>query len=243
MYQIRLIPALSLSGEDLVQTRKFGRRQYVGDPLNAVRVFNEKEVDEVAISDIDATKNGQRPNFSLLEKIVSECFMPVTYGGGVRDLATAKQLFELGIEKVAISALALEQPETFPAASEVFGAQSVVGVIDENEAGKWVDYRNGRMLGDTENVVASLAASGVGEIRVNNVARDGTLTGLNVCRYASLTRALDVPLVASGGLSSVDEIEAASKVGLSGIAAGAFCTLYGPHRAVLLYYPNRIEWS
>ena len=240
MNQLRLIPSLSLSGIDLVQTHQFKERQYVGDPLNAVRIFNEKCVQEIAITDIDATRYEYTPDFKLVEDVVSECFMPVTFGGGIRNIETARRLFEIGIEKVAVNSGWVDDPELLPALCQAFGGQSIVAVVDIDSGQRsCVDYRTGQFNDNLSLVPELFTESGVGEIRINDVSRDGTLMGMNLELAQSLSSQFDVPIVASGGFAFPSDIQSAIAGGLSGIAVGASFVVYGRHRAALISYDEK----
>ena len=235
----RVIPALLLRNDGLVKTLKFKDPKYVGDPINAIRIFNEKEVDELMVLDIMASKDRREPNYSLIEQIAGECFMPLAYGGGVRTVEQAKRIFSLGVEKVCIQTAALESPGLIRELSERFGTQSVMVSLDikKNWLGKQrvLAAAKGKQLSDPWLVILrSLVSAGAGEVVLNAVDKDGTLTGpdLNLIREAS--KAVEVPLIAVGGISSLTDIKAAVQAGASAVAAGAFFVFHGPHRAVLI---------
>lgn len=250
----RVIPCLLLSPSrgGLVKTIKFGKPKYVGDPINAVRIFNEKEVDELMVLDIDATSQGRGPDFAAVEELASECFMPLCYGGGIRTAADAFTLFSLGVEKVAIQSAVLRDPAIITEIARRAGEQAVVVSIDVKR--DWL--RRPRLYGhagiklrslDWKNAMREAIAAGAGEVLLNAVDRDGTLAGpdLGLIREASMIA--DVPLIAVGGISSLADIKAATDAGASAVAAGAYFVFQGPHRAVLITYPRyeelRALWS
>lgn len=243
MLTYRVIPALLLRNDGLVKTTKFKDPKYVGDPINAIHIFNEKEVDELMLLDITASKERREPNYALIEQIAGECFMPLAYGGGVRTLEQAKRIFSLGVEKVCVQTAALENPGLISELSERFGSQSIMVSVDikKNWFGKPGLYAaaNGKLQSTPwKDALRSLVAAGAGEVLLNAVDKDGTLSGpdLGLIREASST--VDVPVIAVGGISSLADIKAAVRAGASAVAAGAFFVFHGPHRAVLITYPS-----
>lgn len=243
MLRHRVIPCLLLSGEGLVKTRKFQSPTYIGDPLNAIRIFNEKEVDELIVLDIDATRQRRPPNFARVEQVASECFMPLCYGGGISSVEQAKRLFSLGVEKVSIQAAALEDLLLISEIADRFGNQAVVVSIDIKRSllGKPRLYNASKRDALPELWQSFLRRSvdaGAGEILLNAVDKDGMLSGMDLTLIAEAAAICDVPLIASGGASSVEDLRAAVDAGASAIAAGAMFVYHGPRRAVLITYPN-----
>jgi len=238
----RVIPCLLLSGGGLVKTRKFANPSYVGDPINAIRIFNDKEVDELMVVDITASAEGREPNYALLEQIAGECFMPLCYGGGIRTVEQARRLFSLGVEKVSLQTSAIEDPVILTRIAERFGRQSVVASVDvkRNWLGKPGLYsaagKKILSLPWLDHLRRSVAA-GAGEVVLNAVDRDGTMKGMDFELIREACASLDVPLIAMGGVGSLLDIKAAVAAGASAVAAGAFFVLHGPHRAVLITYP------
>lgn len=242
----RVIPSLLLSGGGLVKTRRFKASVYVGDPINAVKIFNEKEVDELFLFDIDASKQRRRPDFGLIESIVSEAFMPIGYGGGVRTVDDVRTLLRLGVEKVALNTAALDDLRFVRELSNSFGAQCVVGVVDvkrdwRGRARVWSHAGRTPRLSDVRAWMKALVESGAGELLVQSVDRDGTLAGIDVGLFESLKACVEVPIVAAGGARGLDDIRAAFEQGLTGVAAGARFVFVGPHRAVLISYLSDAE--
>lgn len=250
----RVLPCLLLSPSrgGLVKTLKFGKPKYVGDPINAVKIFNEKEVDELLVVDIDATREGRGPDFELIEQLASECFMPLCYGGGIRSAEDARQLFSLGVEKVALQSAAMRDPNIVRLIAERAGQQAVVVSIDvkRNWLGKpglYSAFGVKSSYSDWRDAVRGAIASGAGEILLNAVDRDGTLAGPDLDLIREASAIADVPLVALGGISSLADMKAATDAGASAVAAGAYFVFQGPHRAVLITYPRyeelRALWS
>jgi cyclase len=241
MLRRRVIPSLLLSGNGLVKTRRFRAPVYVGDPINAVKIFNEKEVDELFLIDIDASRERRGPNFALIESIVSEAFMPVAYGGGVRTYDDVRTLLRLGVEKVALNTAALDDLKLVRELSNAFGAQCVVGVVDVKRdllgrARVWSHAGRRACEADPRRWMQALVEAGAGELVVQAVDRDGTLDGLDVELLASLRGAVNVPVVAAGGARDEHDLKAAFELGFGAVAVGAKFVFVGPHRAVLISY-------
>ena len=250
----RVIPCLLLSGKrgGLVKTLKFAKPKYVGDPINAVRIFNEKEVDELMVLDIDASIEGRGPDFEMIDQLASECFMPLCYGGGIRSAEDARTLFSLGVEKVCLQASAYRNPSIIGEIADRAGQQAVVVSIDvtRNWLGKPQLYSASGVKplpGDWRDAVLNAIAAGAGEILLNSVHKDGTLSGPDLELIGEASRIAEVPLIATGGISSLADIRKATDAGASAVAAGAYFVFQGPHRAVLITYPRyeelRALWS
>lgn len=246
MLKHRVIPALLLQNGGLVKTTKFAKPVYVGDPINAIRIFNEKEADELMVLDIAAAREGREPDYALIEQFAGECFMPLTYGGGINSVEQVRRLLALGVEKVCVQSAALRDPTLVTRIAERFGSQAVLASVDVKR--DWLRRERlyaagtGRTL-DTPWLehLASLVASGAGEILLNAVDRDGTMQGMDLDLIAKASRSVSVPLVAVGGAGSLADIRAAVDAGASAVAAGAFFVFHGPHRAVLITYPKYQE--
>lgn len=245
MNKTRVIPILLLRGKGLVKTVKFKDPKYIGDPINSVRIFNEKEVDELVFLDITATPEGRGPDFELLSDIAGEAFMPMAYGGGITTLDQVQRIFGLGFEKVVIDSAAYGSPQLIRDAAAIYGSQSIVGCVDVRRSllGRYELHSHSgkirQMVGLLEHVTA-LERLGVGEIIVNSVDRDGTQSGYDLKLLQQVTSAVGVPVVACGGASGLDDFVAAVKQGgASAVAAGSLFVFMGPHRAVLINYPNR----
>ncbi len=246
MLRTRVIPCLLLRGAGLVKTTRFKDPKYVGDPINAIRIFNDKEVDELMLLEITASRDGRGPSFSIIEEVASECFMPLAYGGGIRNLEDARRVLKLGVEKVIFNTAALRQPEVLRTASREFGAQAVVVSIDVRRKlfGRYEVYGEGgsKATGlDPVECAKRMQDCGAGEIFLTAIDRDGTMQGYDTELIASVARSVSVPVIASGGAGSVSDFVAAVKSGADAVAAGAMFVFHGPHRAVLITYPSRVE--
>ena len=242
MLKHRVIPALLLRDGGLVKTRQFKDAKYVGDPINAIRIFNEKEVDELMVLDIVASRRGQDPDYAMIELFAGECFMPLCYGGGVRTVEQAARIFDLGVEKISLQSAAIHDISLISRIAERFGSQSVVVSVDIKR--NWL--KRPGLYGNSTGEIRKLAwldfarqavAAGAGEVLINAVDRDGEMQGMDLDLIREASSALTVPLIALGGVGSLQDIKAAVDAGASAIAAGAFFVFHGPHRAVLITYP------
>lgn len=247
MLQVRVIPCLLLRGNGLVKTQEFRNPKYVGDPINAIKIFNDKEVDELVLLDIAAWVEGRPPNFSLIGEVASECFMPIAYGGGLRSVDEARRVLKLGVEKVVFNSTAWRDRSVIEQASWEFGAQAVVASVDVRRRmfGRYeVCVERGRRGTGVDPVsyARSMEAAGAGEILLTSIDRDGTMEGYDLEMISKVTSAVSIPVIASGGAGSIADFSKAITVGrASAVAAGAMFVFHGPHRAVLITYPTREE--
>ncbi len=246
MLKHRVIPCLLLRDGGLVKTYQFDRPKYVGDPINAMRIFNDKEVDELMVLDIGASKDGREPDYGLIEQFAGECFMPLCYGGGIRTVEQAGRLFALGVEKVCLQTAALSDLSLVTRIAERCGSQSVLVSIDikKNWFGKQQLYAAaaGESLPKPWlEFMQHAVAAGAGEIVLNAVDRDGVMEGMDLNLIRQASAAAPVPLIALGGVGSLADIKAAVDAGASAVAAGAYFVFHGPHRAVLITYPRYHE--
>jgi len=248
MLRPRIIPCLLIHNGGLVKTVKFGEPKYVGDPLNAVRIFNEKEVDELMVVDIDASRFGRPPNETLISQLAAECRMPLCYGGGVKTADQVERLVGLGVEKVAISSAVVEEPQLITRIARQVGSQSVVSVIDVKATGLFrkqeVVTINASCRTGLEPVAFArkLQDLGVGEIVLNSVDRDGTMNGYDLDLIDRVRGAVSVPLTVLGGAGSLEHIrELVRRYPVIGAAAGSLFVFKGKYRAVLINYPERNE--
>lgn len=246
MRRVRIIPSLLIQNGGLVKSVRFKNHVYVGDPVNTVRIFNDKEVDEIVILDITATKKKEGPNVGLISQIASECFMPMAYGGGIKNLDEIKRLVSAGVEKVIINAAAVANPSLISQAAQYLGSQSVVVSIDVRKnfwgsAKVFVD--GGRTNTDMHPLIFAkqMEELGAGEVLLTSIEREGTFSGFDLELIKAVSSGLTIPVVAHGGASSVDDFRAAIKNGASAVAAGSMFVFQGPHRAVLVSYPNQKE--
>lgn len=238
-----MIPALLLRDGGLVKTQRFGKAKYVGDPVNAIRIFNEKEVDELVVLDIDASRQKRHPNYDLIAEFASECFMPLGYGGGVRTVDQARRLFSLGVEKVVLQTSVLENPALITELAARFGSQSIVISLDVKRDwfGRprlWSSAERRKLSGDWLAVLRELTSAGAGEVLLNSVDRDGMQSGYDLELIRSASSEVDIPLIALGGAGNCVHFVDAVNAGASAVAAGSLFVLQGPHRAVLISYPS-----
>lgn len=246
MLKHRVIPCLLLRNGGLVKTQMFANPKYVGDPINAIRIFNEKEVDELMVLDITATKVRREPDYALIEQFAGECFMPLAYGGGIQTVEQARQLFALGVEKVCLQTAALEDLSLITWLADQFGSQSILVSVDvkKNWLGKHQLFTaaTGKTLPqDWCDYLMQAVRAGAGEVVLNAVDRDGMMQGMDLELIRRAAGAVSVPLIAMGGVGSLADIKAAVDAGASAVAAGAFFVFQGPHRAVLITYPRYEE--
>ncbi|RHX91205.1 imidazole glycerol phosphate synthase subunit HisF [Leptospira yasudae] len=245
MLRPRIIPVLLLQENGLVKTTKFGDERYIGDPLNAVRIFNEKEADELAVLDISASKEGKEPNYRLIERLANECRMPLCYGGGIKNLDQANRILSFGVEKIIVSSLAIENPKMISTMAAYLGSQSVVVAIDFKKAMLSRKYEvmihNGtKKTGKhPEDLVKEVIELGAGEILLNSIDRDGTMSGYEIEIIKKIRNICTVPITVLGGAGSLDHIKnLIQELGIIGVAAGSLFIYKGIHKAVLINYPN-----
>lgn len=248
MLRPRLIPCLLIQSGGLVKTVNFANTKYVGDPINAVRIYNEKEVDELVVMDIGATVQGVGPDYKMISHLASECRMPLCYGGGVRTIAQFEKIISLGVEKVAVSAAAVETPELISGAASRIGSQSVVVVLDIKKTGLLRRYEvvthNGTFRTGLNPVdfARCMADLGAGEIIVNSVDCDGEMKGYDLELVELIRQAIKLPLTVLGGAGSLGDIkELINRYRIVGAAAGSLFVFKGKYRAVLINYPNSVE--
>ncbi|RJG23672.1 AglZ/HisF2 family acetamidino modification protein [Massilia cavernae] len=247
MLRPRFIPCLLIRDKGLVKTVKFGASKYVGDPINAVKIFNEKEADELIVLDIDASVTGAAPDFAVIKKLAAECRMPLCYGGGVKTVAQAKTIIGLGVEKVALSSAALANPELITAIAAEIGSQSVVVVLDVKKSlfGKYEVYtHHGKKATGKSPVELARAAErlGAGEIVINSIDLDGQMKGYDLDLAKKVREAVALPMSVLGGAGSLADIGKLIRTcGVVGAAAGSMFVFKGSYRAVLINYPTVAE--
>lgn len=248
MLRPRIIPCLLVHDGGLVKTVKFGDPKYVGDPINAVKIFNEKEADELVVLDIDATRLGREPNYQMIAKLANECRMPLCYGGGVQTVEQLERIIGLGVEKVAVSAAAIKSPELISETASRVGSQSIAVVLDVRKTGilrrpEIVTHNAINRTGiDPIDFAKRAESMGAGEIVLNSVDRDGTMQGYDLELISRLREAVKVPITVLGGAGSLEDIEKLIAThGIIGAAAGSVFVFKGKYRAVLINYPNLTE--
>jgi len=242
MLMPRIIPCLLIHKNGLVKSTNFKNYKYIGDPINAVKIFNEKEVDELIVLDIDATRNKVKPNFNLIRKIASECRMPLCYGGGIDSLEDAKKIIRLGVEKISLSTAALNDPILLKKISNEIGSQSVSVTLDikKNFFGKYEIWQNNGSKNSKKplfDFVEELTSLGVGEIIFNSIDKDGTLTGYDISLARKVRPLVRIPITFLGGAGSYNDMkEMIKEIGVVGLAAGSLFVFKGKYRAVLINY-------
>lgn len=243
----RVIPCLLLKGNGLVKTTKFKDAKYIGDPLNAIKIFNEKGCDELIFLDIDATVNNRKPPFDIIETIASECVMPVCYGGGIRRIEDAKRIFALGVEKVLISSYAVENPDFIRELSDIFGSQSIVVCLDvrTNKSGVYEIVTHNALKNTGLNpfeFAIKIEKVGAGELLINSVDRDGVMLGYDLSLIHWITKNAGIPVIACGGAGNLIHIrEVITAAGASSASAGSLFVYFGKQKGILINYPKRKE--
>lgn len=245
--EVRVIPVLLLKNGMLYKSVNFKKHKYIGDPINAVKIFNEKEVDELIFLDIEASVKGKEPDYSTLTDIASECFMPLCYGGGVKTMKEIEKIMYTGVEKISLNTSALENPGFVKDAVAEYGSTTIVGSIDAKKtlfSGYKVYGHAGSKKRNLDPVewAKQIEDLGVGEVLINSIDRDGLMEGYDVPLIKSIAGSLSIPVIACGGAGSLDHMSKAVTDGqASAVAAGSFFVFQGKHRAVLITYPDSSE--
>lgn len=247
MLRPRVIPCLLLKGKGLVKTVRFQNPTYIGDPINAVRIFNDKEVDELIFLDITASIERRPPPFEFISKITGECFMPLSYGGGIRKIEDVKTILSLGVEKVCINNYAVEDPAFVRAAADLAGSSSVVIALDvkKNFRGQYEVFTHSgtKPTGlDPVQWAVEMEKMGAGELLLNSIDRDGIMQGYDIELIRQVAEAVSVPVIACGGAGKISDLaEAVHEGKVSAVAAGSMFVFHGKHRAVLINFPTPQE--
>lgn len=243
----RVIPVLLLKNNGLVKTVQFKDPKYVGDPLNAVKIFNEKEVDELIFLDILATPEDKKPPLEFLKQVAEECFMPLSYGGGIRTVEEIRDILKVGVEKVVINTQAVEQPDFVKKAVERYGSSTICVSIDvkKNFWGKYeIHTRAGKHNTKLDPVkfAQEMDVAGAGELMINSIDRDGTMKGYDAELIKKITSVVSMPVIACGGAATIDDLSTAiNDAGAAAVAAGSMFVFHGKHRAVLISYPEQAD--
>lgn len=247
MLKPRIIPCLLVKDKGLVKTVNFANPKYVGDPINAVKIFNEKEVDELIVLDIDASVQNREPDFSMIKSLAVECRMPFCYGGGIKTVEQAKKIINLGVEKVALSSVVLENPELIMEISQAIGSQSVAIVLDVKKE-KDGDYKiwvhNGKKATGRELIdfCKEIENFGVGEFVINSIDNDGVMKGYDLDLVDNMRNCVETPITILGGAGKLEDIrELIERYGIIGCGAGSLFVFKGKYRAVLINYPSSKE--
>lgn len=246
MQNVRVIPVLLLKGMGLYKSVKFKDLKYVGDPINAIKIFNEKEVDELVFLDITASVTNKEPNYQMLADIASECFMPLCYGGGIKSIDQIERILYAGVEKVSINSAAFEKPNLVNEAARKFGSSTIVVSIDIKKgflSGSSVYSMSGtkNMKKNPVDFAKYMEDQGAGELLINSIDNDGTMKGYDLELVKAISQNVSIPVIACGGAGSVEDFKQAVNSGASAVAAGSFFVFQGKHRAVLITYPSRSE--
>lgn len=247
MLRPRIIPSLLVHDNGLVKTVNFKNPKYVGDPINAVKIFNEKEVDELAVFDIDATVLGKEPNYALIEKLANQSRMPLCYGGGVKTIEQAQKIFGLGIEKIALSSAVIQNPKLITEIADRVGSQSVIVVMDIKKkllGGYEIYINNGKKATGLNPIKFAEEAQklGAGEIIINSIDQDGMMKGYDMNLIDKITEKLTIPVTVLGGAGSLQDVKKViDKHGIIGVAAGSLFVFKGAYKAVLINYPAKKE--
>jgi cyclase len=247
MLSTRVIPCLLLKGNGLVKTVQFKNPFYIGDPINTIKIFNDKEVDELVFLDITATQEKRGPNFKLLSEISTECFMPLGYGGGITSLGEIEKLFNVGIEKIILNSAAFHNEKLISEAVHVFGSQSIIASMDVKKAWSskkqtvYVNSGNVNTKISPLEYAKKMEEAGVGEIILNSIDKDGTMGGYDLHLIRTVSSELKIPVVALGGAGGLYDLGKAKKAGAAAVAAGSMFVFQKAHRAVLITYPSSTE--
>ncbi len=245
MLKTRVIPCLLLKDGGLVKTIQFKDPKYIGDPVNTVKIFNEKEIDELIILDISATIEGREPSFDIISRIASECFMPLGYGGGIKNIKDIEKIFNIGVEKVVINNYAIKNSLFIKEASYNFGSQSIVVSIDvkKDATGKHriFSYDKTSIKYDLIEFVAKMEEMGAGELFLNSVDNDGLMQGYDIDLIEKVSKAVRIPVIACGGAEKIEDFSKAVNAGASAVSAGSMFVFYGKLKAVLINFPSQKE--
>jgi cyclase len=243
--RIRVIPVLTIDGNKLVKTTKFKKPKYIGDPINAIKIFNDKEVDEIVILDITASKKDTPPNFKLIEEMASECFMPLGYGGAINDFDTAKKVFDLGVEKIILNTNIFSNAHLITQVANHYGSQSVVVSIDVKRnifGNQYCYYKSGTLTKKEmpEKLAKMVEDAGAGEIILNNIDNEGTFKSFDYNLISLVSKSIGIPVVACGGASEISDFENAILNGASAVAAGSMFVFKSNNvNSVLINYPSQ----
>jgi len=248
MLRPRIIPCLLVKDGGLVKTVNFTNPKYVGDPINAVKIFNEKEVDELIVLDIDATVQNREPDYVIIKNLAAECRMPLCYGGGVKTVEQVERIISLGVEKVAMSSAAVSNPRIVAQAAEIVGSQSVVVVMDVKKTGRGCNYdvwthNASKPTGQSPVDFAKRVENfGAGEVVINSIDRDGVMKGYDLDLVKVIRDSISLPITVLGGAGTIKDIAALiHNFGIIGAAAGSLFVFKGIYRAVLINYPSRAK--
>lgn len=247
MLRKRVIPCLLLQNRGLVKTKKFKQPKYIGDPINALKIFNEKQADEIIVLSIDKNRYEKGPDFDLISELTTECFMPLSYGGGITNLNQIEKLFKLGVEKVVLGSMCYKQPDLVKEAVSIFGSQSIVAVIDFKRSffaksqNVFIDGGDKKIQFTPYQYLKYLEGLNVGEILVQSIERDGSRKGYDLNILKELSLSSELPILTLGGAGNIKDFKDAFSLGVSGVVAGSYFVMLPPHDAVLINYLSNNE--
>mgnify|MGYP001407331232 CR=1 FL=1 len=246
MRESRLIPIILLSNNGVYKSINFKNYTYIGDPINTIHLFNDMEVDELIILDIDASKNCFVPNYELIKEFSSEAFMPLSYGGGIKTTDQADKIFKCGVEKIILNHSILYNKTIITNFVEKFGSQSIVAAIDykKNIFGKkyCFDYVSNSLTKINLNeAILETIEKGVGEIMLTSVDHEGIMKGYDIETISEIINKINIPLIVSGGAGTIHDFKILNSIGVKGIAAGSFFVYFGKEKGILINYPSELE--
>ena len=247
MSRLRIIPVLLTDRRKMIKGKKFSNHKYIGDPLNAMKIFNDKQVDELVLLDITATSQSNEPDYDFLQEITSEAFFPLAYGGGVKSVAQIEKLMRIGIEKVVLGTSAFLNPNLVKEAVAAVGSQSVIVSVDYKTSlmgGSTVYVTNGQIKTGISPLeyAKKIEQLGAGELIISSIDREGTAKGYDLKLLSDISKSISIPVVASGGAGDISDFLAVKKCGhVHAVSAGSMFVFYGPHKAVLINYPSYDE--
>lgn len=247
MYRPRVIPVLLLRNKGLVKSVKFKNHRYIGDPINAVRIFNDLKADELVFIDILATKEGRSISSEFVKNVGEEANMPFSAGGGIRTLEDIRRIIESGAEKVVLNTIAGEDHNFVTEAANAFGSSTIVVCIDVKKdffgrEKAWIRAGTRSVDPDPVQFAKQIEDCGAGEIIIQSIEKDGLMTGYDEMLIKKIAGSVTIPVVALGGAGMLGHLtDLSRKVSLNGLAAGSMFVYHGPRRAVLVNYPTRSE--
>ena len=246
MREARLIPIILISNGGVYKSINFKNYTYIGDPINTIRLFNDLQVDEIIILDIDASKNNINPDYFLIEELASEAFMPLSYGGGIKSTNQAERIFKCGVEKVIINSAILNNKKIITEFVKIFGSQSIIGSIDykKNIFGKNFCFNhvsNSSTKIDLKKAILETIDQGVGEIMITSVDHEGLMKGYDIKTTTEIINYVKIPMIIAGGAGSMGDFKMINNIGVKGVAAGSFFVYYGKEKGILINYPNENE--
>lgn len=243
MPRVRIIPVLLLQNGGLYKTVKFQKPAYIGEPINTVKIFNEKQADELILLDFTASKEKRQIDFKKINQIAGEAFMPMAYGGGIQSFEDAQKVFDAGFEKIVLNSIMFSDANVIEKVASVYGAQAVIGAVDVKKTlfGKYKVYSHSGTINtgyDPQLWIKKLEQLGVGEIMLNSIDKDGTWEGYDAALINTISHSIKIPLIACGGASGMDDFKKAIDAGASAVAAGSVFVYQKKGMGVLISFPS-----